>query len=141
MKKLKRIWALLFIIGLLCAYEIRDMHTENKETVSVETLEDIPTYAGEPYVVLNDNEPLFTEEDMITESYEYYSELDDDGKCGVVEASIGQDIMPTEERGSIGQVKPTGWQTIKYEHVDGKYLYNRWHNRFQHPAVHYKHTH
>ena len=35
--------------------------------------------------------------------------------------------MPTEDRGAIGQVKPTGWQTVKYENVDGKYLYNRCH--------------
>lgn len=35
--------------------------------------------------------------------------------------------MPTEERGNIGSVKPTGWHTIKYDVVDGKYLYNRCH--------------
>ena len=35
--------------------------------------------------------------------------------------------MPTEERGDIGQVKPTGWHTVKYDCVDGKYLYNRCH--------------
>lgn len=101
------------------------MGTDNQGTVSI--LYEIPAFSGEPYVVLNDNEPDFKEEDMVAESYEYYSELDEDGKCGVVEASVGQDIMPTEERGSIGQVKPTGWQTVKYDNVDGKYLYNRCH--------------
>ena len=35
--------------------------------------------------------------------------------------------MPTEEQDSIGQVKPSGWQTVKYDIVDGKYLYNRCH--------------
>ena len=36
--------------------------------------------------------------------------------------------MPTEERGSIGMVKPTGWHTVRYyDLVDGKYLYNRCH--------------
>ena len=60
-------------------------------------------------------------------SFEFYSNLDYLGRCGVTYACIGKDIMPTEERGSIGQVKPTGWETIKYEVVDGNYLYNRCH--------------
>lgn len=127
MRKSKRILPLLLIIGILAAYEVRDMGTDNQSAVSVGTFDEIPTFSGEPYVVLNENEPDFTEEDMVAESYEYYSELDKDGKCGVVEASVGPDIMPTEERGSIGQVKPTGWQTVKYDNVDGKYLYNRCH--------------
>ena len=90
-------------------------------------LEDVPEYAGEPYVVLHDNVPYFTEDDLTTESFEYYDELDAFNRCGVTIACVGQDLMPTEERGSIGQVKPTGWQTVKYENVDGKYLYNRCH--------------
>ena len=90
-------------------------------------LENIPEFSGEPYVVLNDNLPEFTEKDLTTESYEFYSELDYLNRCGYTMACIGRDIMPTEERGNIGQVKPTGWQTVKYEFVDGKYLYNRCH--------------
>ena len=90
-------------------------------------LEDMPEYAGEPYVVVNDNVPYFTEDDLTTESFEYYDELDAFNRCGVTIACVGQDLMPTEDRGSIGQVKPTGWQTVKYENVDGKYLYNRCH--------------
>lgn len=36
--------------------------------------------------------------------------------------------MPTEKRGEIGQVKPSGWQTVRYDGlVDGNYLYNRCH--------------
>lgn len=88
---------------------------------------DIPAYSGNPYVTINDNVPQFLETDLTTTSYEYYSDLDNLGRCGVVYACIGQDLMPTEERGSIGHVKPTGWQTIKYDCVDGKYLYNRCH--------------
>lgn len=87
----------------------------------------IGDYAGEPYTVVNDNVPNFVTEDLVTNSYEQYSELDSLGRCGVAIANIGTDLMPTEERGSIGQVKPTGWQTVKYENVDGKYLYNRCH--------------
>lgn len=79
------------------------------------------------YTAINDNVPYFTNDELSAESYEYYSELDSLGRCGVVYACIGQDTMPTEERGEIGQVKPSGWQTVKYDCVDGKYLYNRCH--------------
>lgn len=91
------------------------------------TLENLPPFSGTPYVVLTDNQPLFSSTDRTTESYEFYSELDALGRCGVTVACVGQDIMPTEERGSIGQVKPTGWHTAKYDWVDGRYLYNRCH--------------
>ncbi|MEY8428378.1 DNA/RNA non-specific endonuclease [Lachnospiraceae bacterium 46-15] len=90
-------------------------------------LSDIPEFSGEPYVVLNDNEPGFSEEDFTTESYEEYSALDSLGRCGAAEANIGQDLMPTEKRGDISQVKPTGWHSVKYDWVDGKSLYNRCH--------------
>lgn len=94
---------------------------------AVESLNEIPEFSGTAYVAINDNQPYFTEDDYTTKSYEYYSPLDDLGRCGVVMACIGEDIMPTGERGEIGQVKPTGWVTAKYDFVDGKYLYNRCH--------------
>ena len=53
--------------------------------------------------------------------------MDELGRCGVAEACIGIDLMPTEDRGAIGQIKPSGWHTVKYDIVDGKYLYNRCH--------------
>lgn len=90
-------------------------------------LENIPEYSGEPYVVLQDNQPNFGLEDLTTEPFETYSELDYLGRCGVAYANVCLDIMPTESREEIGQVKPTGWQTVKYDCVDGKYLYNRCH--------------
>lgn len=95
-----------------------------KESIS---LDDIPEYSGEPYVEINGNEPDFPDDGSGEESFETYSELDSLGRCGVAYASVGADLMPTGERESISQVKPTGWQTVKYEHVDGKYLYNRCH--------------
>lgn len=98
-----------------------------KESNSSFSVSDVPAYFGSPYVVVNNNIPFFTESDYTTSSYEYYSDLDALGRCGVCVASIGKDLMPTEERGSIGSVKPTGWHTIKYDNVDGKYLYNRCH--------------
>lgn len=91
------------------------------------SLEDVPPFSGEPYVVLQDNQPGFSQEDFTTDSFETYSSLDLLGRCGTAYANIGLDLMPTEERDSIGQVKPSGWQTVKYDIVDGKYLYNRCH--------------
>lgn len=91
------------------------------------TPDQIPPYSGDPFVVLNGNTPDFAGQELSAESYERYTPLDSLGRCGVAEACIGPELMPTEERGSIGQVKPTGWHTVKYDIVDGKYLYNRCH--------------
>lgn len=91
-------------------------------------LDAIPEYKNKAYVVINDNEPNFTEElKHKTKSFETYSRLDTLKRAGVAFANISSDLMPTEERGSIGSVKPTGWHTVKYDIVDGKYLYNRCH--------------
>lgn len=90
----------------------------------------VPAYSGKAYATVNNNVPYFTDSDLqkASTSYESYSNLDSLGRCGVCVASVGKDIMPTEERGNIGQVKPTGWQTVKYNGVvDGNYLYNRCH--------------
>ena len=88
---------------------------------------EIPEYDGSSYVVINNNVPFFNESELTTKSFESYSELDPLGRCGVAVANVGVDLMPTEKRGSIGMVKPTGWHTVKYDIVDGKYLYNRCH--------------
>ena len=89
---------------------------------------DIAPYSGEPYAIVNNNVPYFYESDLSPESFEHYSDLDSLGRCGAAYASIGLDMMPTEERGNIGQIKPTGWHTVKYNDVvDGNYLYNRCH--------------
>ena len=98
-----------------------------KGSASTVTLANIPEYSGEPYVVLNDNWPDFDVGDLTTEPFEFYSELDSLGRCGVAYANVCLEIMPTEPRGEIGQVKPSGWQTVRYDFVDGKYLYNRCH--------------
>lgn len=90
-------------------------------------LSQVPEYSGQPYVAINNNEPEFDEADFTVSSFETYSSLDSLGRCGSAYANIGMDLMPTEKRGSIGSVKPTGWHTIKYDNVDGKYLYNRCH--------------
>ena len=85
----------------------------------------IPEYSGSAYVTVNDNEPYFDE--MSNVSFENYSELDYLGRCGPAYACLSIDTMPTEDRGNIGMIKPSGWVTAKYDFVDGKYLYNRCH--------------
>ncbi|MFW5669476.1 MAG: DNA/RNA non-specific endonuclease, partial [Acetivibrio ethanolgignens] len=88
----------------------------------------IPEYENEPYVIVNENEPFFTDDDLTTTSFEKYSDLDEFGRCGVCFVNVEPDIMPTEERGEIGQIKPTGWHTVKYENlINELYLYNRCH--------------
>lgn len=88
----------------------------------------ISEYEERAYEIVNDNVPYFTEEDMVTDSYEEYAPLDALGRCGVCIANIGPDLMPTSERGEIGNVKPSGWNQQKYPGlVDGNYLYNRCH--------------
>lgn len=91
-------------------------------------LDDIPEFDGKtPYVIINNNEPNFPEEDFNSNSFEKYSELDSLGRCGVAYANVSKETMPTEARGEISKVKPTGWHTVKYDCVEGKYLYNRCH--------------
>lgn len=88
----------------------------------------VPAYSGEPYAVINNNVPFFKPDEITDVSFEEYSALDSLGRCGVCTASIGKDLMPDKERGDIGQIKPTGWHTVRYDEiVDGKYLYNRCH--------------
>ena len=102
-----------------------------KQAVSIEysavSLDEIPTYSGDPYVAINNNEPEFAEDELTTEAYEFYSELDQLGRCGVTMACLGKELMPTEDRESISHVKPSGWVQGQYDFVDGKSLYNRCH--------------
>lgn len=98
------------------------------ERVPSYDIDEIGEYSGQEYVIVNGNKPYFTfEEYDISKSFEKYSNLDHLGRCGVAVANIGKDLMPTEERGSIGMIKPSGWHTVKYDNIDGKYLFNRCH--------------
>lgn len=96
-------------------------------TASAFNAADVPAYSGEPYTAVNNNEPYFTSDNLTTEAFENYSELDALGRCGVAYANVCLETMPTEKRGSISEVKPTGWHSVKYDNVDGKSLYNRCH--------------
>ena len=93
-----------------------------------QTAAKVPAFSGKPYVVLDDNQPRFSAKDKKRRSaYETYAPLDSLGRCGVAFACVCKETMPTEKRGEIGQVRPSGWHTVKYDTVDGKYLYNRCH--------------
>lgn len=114
-------------------------YTENSDSVfetamhnlnaAVDAIADttIPEYSGNPYVSLNDNIPYFTDEELAITPFELYSGVDYIGRCGAAYANICKEIMPTEERGEIGSVKPSGWHTVKYDCIDGMFLYNRCH--------------
>ena len=119
----KQLSLFLLVIVVVFAWFVA---REDKPQYSASVM-DVPAFSGEPYVVINDNVPEFSDEDMTTDAYEYYSQLDALKRCGYVMACVGKELMPTEDRGSIGQVKPSGWQTVKYDFVDGKYPYNRCH--------------
>lgn len=119
-KKQKNFW-----VPLLCAAIIA---VTGYGGVNVLEEYGISEYEECAYEIVNDNVPYFTEEDMVTDSYEEYAPLDALGRCGVCIANIGPDLMPDEERGEIGNVKPSGWNQQKYPGlVDGNYLYNRCH--------------
>ena len=133
----KLLWLLCIITVLLLsgcsvkeAMESLSADSQGEGNVTgtvVADLEGVPEFKGESFVVINDNMPEFKESDYTTESFENYSELDSLGRCGVAVANIGKDLMPVKERESISPVKPSGWQTAKYDCVEGKYLYNRCH--------------
>lgn len=96
-------------------------------SVTYATVDNVPAYSDDPYVEINGNQPEFEKSELTTVAFENYSELDYLGRCGVAYANVCTDIMPTEERGEIGSITPTGWHSVKYDCVDGKYLYNRCH--------------
>ena len=119
MKRLTNVFlSLLLLLSLISC--------DSRTTARI-SLEEVPAYDGEPYVELDGNIPAFTQEELEDFPVEEYSPLDLLGRCGVARATVGLDTMPTEERGEIGQVKPSGWHLAKYDCVDGKYLYNRCH--------------
>lgn len=91
------------------------------------SLEALPAWSGDAYVTIDRNVPGFTDEDLTTECFESYSPLDELGRCGTAYACVGREIMPTEDRGSISSVTPSGWINKQYDFIDGKYLYNRCH--------------
>lgn len=116
-------------VGYFLEDKFNNNNIQNVNTLSF-NIENIPQYTQTPYVTINNNIPSFTEEDHKLGTFEKYSLLDNLGRCGVAYANICKEIMPVEgeKRETIGMIKPSGWQTIKYPGVvEGNYLYNRCH--------------
>ena len=130
MKKRSKLFVFILLLGVLFYFK-DDIYNYTYSIINTSNesydIENLPDYNGNSYVIVNDNIPYFKEEEYTTDSFEKYSELDSLGRCGVAYANISKELMPTEKRGSIGSIKPSGWHTVKYDHIDGKYLYNRCH--------------
>ena len=128
----RKIVVILFlVIAVLAGIKLSYLKVNGKTEEAFTTPAfNVPPFSGEPYVEINGNIPFFEESDYTTDPFERYSPLDGLGRCGVAYANVCRDLMPTEERGEIGSIKPTGWVQQKYEGiVDSKppYLYNRCH--------------
>jgi len=124
-KKLKK--SLFPIIAILLAVLLINVLPLSKPNEPSVSLDNIPEYSGKAYCVINNNVPSFTQDELSTVAYETYAKLDYLGRCGVCEAVVGKEIMPTEPRDDISSVKPSGWINVPYSFVDGGYLYNRCH--------------
>lgn len=126
-KKLKKIIATIVLsVSVVAGSSVAPVCNDSHQIeVNAAT---IPKYTGKIYVVQNKNKPKFTSKQLKNKkSYEKYGNLDKYGRCTTAISNIGKDLMPTTERGAIGMIKPTGWHTVKYDCVNGKYLYNRCH--------------
>ncbi len=122
----------IFVVIILGTFVYRNyIKKEIKETKVTNIvgldINNLPEYKGKPYVVINNNEPNFEKSELVTKSFEKYSELDSLKRCGVADSIIGKDLMPTSKRENISSVKPSVWKSIKYNGIDGKSLYNRCH--------------
>lgn len=117
-------YVLLPLLLAICLILTACSYSSTNTTSSLSTLAD---YSASPYAIVNNNEPSFSPSNFTTRSIERYSELDIFGRCQTAFANLSKDTMPTEKRGYIGQVKPSGWQISKYDFIEGKYLYNRCH--------------
>ena len=127
---------ILIIINLILVVTLSGCSTAESEPAGTNNTNDktqlitenIPDYTDKIYVEVNGNKAEFSDEDKKrTDAFELYTDLDELGRCGVAYANICKELIPTEKRGSIGMIKPSGWQLAKYDSVDGKYLYNRSH--------------
>lgn len=129
--KIKKTATLIVAILVVAIMAVAGKGFFLQSTTSVDFDEiNIPEYNGQAYCEINDNKPFFTEKDLNRETFELYSDLDSLGRCGVAFANISRELMPTEERGEIGSIKPSGWVQAKYEGIVNSsppYLYNRCH--------------
>lgn len=130
-KQIERLLGVLILVVIVLVINyINESYSKKEESEPKKSyvIENLPKYDGDSYVVINDNNPKFSDNLKNTNSFEKYGNLDNLGRCSEAIANIGKDLMPTEKRGRIGMIKPTGWHTVRYDDlVEGKYLYNRCH--------------
>lgn len=138
-KSYQKVLCILFFMLVTltgCSVSVRDASGTSQQKQVADTADagaeagtplKTPEDANEPYMTVNGNVPEFSEEEITAESFEYYSELDALGRCGIALACVGTDLMPMEKRGNISRVKPTGWHSTRYDFIDGNNLYNRCH--------------
>lgn len=117
----------LAFLGAICYQYVLPSYAYKNDTAKTEDVINVPSHDNEPYQEVNNNKPTFTSEEKKLKEKEDYSDLDSLGRVGIAFALVSKSTMPTTKRGSIGMIKPSGWHTIKFDFVDGKYLYNRCH--------------
>lgn len=125
-------FALIIILGIFTNNNYNENNVNTNTSVKTEisySLENIPEYSDSPYVVINNNQPNFTDEDFLTDSFEYYSDLDEFGRCGFAFANLSKETMPKddESRKNLDSIIPSGWSDAKYDIVSGGKLYNKCH--------------
>ncbi len=126
-KKLRR-KIIPFLLCAVMAFAGREVYINGTGQGTAEA--EIPEHSGQVVVEINGNQPFFKEEEVTTDAFESYSELDFLGRCGVAYANVCQELMPTEAREEIGMIKPSGWKQEKYPGIVDSappYLYNRCH--------------
>lgn len=101
--------------------------TDSADSEDLFTLDMVPPYSGKAYADINGDVPFFTEEEMTSEAFHEYWPLDDLGRCTGAYACVGPETLPKQKRGDISMVKPTGWNTNRYDDIDGEMLFNRCH--------------
>ena len=121
MKKQKLLITVAVVLAFLAAFYFQTDRSQPSPVAEP------AEYSGDLYIPVNDNQPYFTQEQLQADPYEFYSDLDALGRCGYAMACLSRELMPTEDRTGISHIKPSGWQSVQYDFIDGKYLYNRSH--------------
>ncbi len=102
--------------------------SEFSQSIVTSNPEEIPEYSGDDVVILHDSVPEFNAYDLAHIQGDHYSDLDELGRCGPAVAMLDTSMMPTQPRGDISMVHPTGWHSVDYpDLIDGGKLYNRSH--------------
>ena len=118
---------LVLLLGIAVGFAAGRWMRQQRAESTPFSLTDIPEWSGQPAFELP-GAPSFTEEEITQTCFIRFSEMDALGRCGTAFACVGPESMPEGTRGSIGMIKPAGWQSDKYEFIDnGGFIYNRCH--------------